>query len=531
MKTNTAKNHSITTDNPFVHFAKGQPLYKSQTNNCVIYTRVSDIKQMDNLSLETQLKYSRQYAEQKGWIVREYFGGTYESAKTDERKEFQRMINYVKTTKYKISYILVYSLERFSRNDNSIWLASQLRKLGTEIVSVTQPIDTTNPAGQLQQKMLFLFGEHDNLLRRQKCMAGTKERLLKGEWCNKAPIGYDHIRINGERKIVVNQKGKLIRKAFYWKMNEDCSLEEIRKRLATEGLNLYLSRIAEILQNPFYCGILTHNVLEGQTVEGKHEKLISKEVFLKVNKIYQQNTTSGYVQKEENNLIPLKRFLHCAACKEPMRGYIAKQWNIPYYKCNTKGCRNNRNANLIHRQFHTMLQHYTVDSSLEPLIKEQLTHTLKHLAQGQEETNKVLKKKKQEIQNKIERLEERYVMEEITAELYHKYLPKLQEEAGKIEEELQKTSGGMSKWEEAVEKILYLTQNLHQLWEEGDYYNKQKLQYLVFPKGMEYDRKNDLCLSKEVNPVFEYITDITRGLQNNEMVAINQNTFSAVGSY
>ena len=119
------------------------------------------------------------------------------------------MIHYVKTTKYKISYIIVYSLERFSRNDNSIWLANQLRKLGTEIVSVTQPIDTSNPAGQLQQKMLFLFGEHDNLLRRQKCMAGTKERLLKGEWCNKALIGYDHVKINGERKIVINQKSLL----------------------------------------------------------------------------------------------------------------------------------------------------------------------------------------------------------------------------------------------------------------------------------------------------------------------------------
>jgi len=48
------------------------------------------------------------------------------------------MIKYLKATKHKVSKILVYSLERFSRNENSIWLSSQLRKLGTEVVSITQ---------------------------------------------------------------------------------------------------------------------------------------------------------------------------------------------------------------------------------------------------------------------------------------------------------------------------------------------------------------------------------------------------------
>lgn len=517
--------------NPFTQFAKGQSFNKAKTNDCVIYTRVSDIKQMDNLSLETQLKYSNQYAQQKGWVVREYFGGTYESAKSDERKQFQRMINYVKNTKYKISYIIVYSLERFSRNDNSIWLANQLRKLGTEIVSVTQPIDTSNPAGQLQQKMLFLFGEHDNLLRRQKCMAGTKERLLKGEWCNKAPIGYDHIKVNGERKIVINEKGQLIKKAFYWKMNEDCSLEEIRKRLAGYGLHLHLSRITEIFRNPFYCGILTHNALEGQTVEGKHEKLISKEVFLKVNKIYGQQSTASYSQKEENKDIPLKRFLRCHQCKEPMRGYIAKQWNIPYYKCNTKGCKNNRNAHHIHQQFTKTLESYTIDSSLEPLLKDQLTQTLRHLLKGQEESNTALKKKREELHQKIERLEERFVLEEISGELYHKYLPKLQEEQIKIEEELAQSKKGLSKREEMVDRIVDLARNLPKLWQQSNYYNKQKLQYLVFPKGMVYDRKNDVCRSEEVNPLFLYIADVARCSGVNQLNSVNHNPIYSVGSY
>ena len=150
--------------NLFKSFAKGAKSITKENNNCVIYTRVSGAKQMDGLSLETQLNGTNAYSQKNNLLVQEYFGGTYESAATDERKEFQRMIKYLKSKKRKISKILVYSLERFSRNENSSWLSIELRKLGIEIISITQPIDTTNPSGIMQQKLLFIFGEFDNQL-------------------------------------------------------------------------------------------------------------------------------------------------------------------------------------------------------------------------------------------------------------------------------------------------------------------------------------------------------------------------------
>jgi predicted site-specific integrase-resolvase len=117
-------------------FSKGaQQLTITKGTNCVIYTRVSTKEQADNnLSLETQIKACSQYAEKNQYNVLANFGGTYESVQNDEWKEFTSMLSYVKKSKEKVSYILVYSFERFSRNDNSIWLSGQLRKLGIEIV-------------------------------------------------------------------------------------------------------------------------------------------------------------------------------------------------------------------------------------------------------------------------------------------------------------------------------------------------------------------------------------------------------------
>ena len=80
---------------------------RRKTNQVVIYTRVSSKDQMDNgASLETQKKYCEEFAEKRGLNVVAYFGGTYESAKTDDRKEFQRMISFVKKSK-EVSGIVV----------------------------------------------------------------------------------------------------------------------------------------------------------------------------------------------------------------------------------------------------------------------------------------------------------------------------------------------------------------------------------------------------------------------------------------
>ncbi|HZB12248.1 MAG TPA: recombinase family protein [Chryseolinea sp.] len=106
-----------------------------------MYTRVSTKEQADtNQSLETQKKYCLEYALKSGLNVLAFFGGTYESAKTDERNEFNRMIRFSRNQKEAVSHILVYSLDRFSRTgDNAIFISSELKKQGISIVSVTQP--------------------------------------------------------------------------------------------------------------------------------------------------------------------------------------------------------------------------------------------------------------------------------------------------------------------------------------------------------------------------------------------------------
>jgi site-specific DNA recombinase len=100
------------------------------------------------------------------------------------------MIRFVKDQKEGVSAILVYSLDRFSRTgDNAIFISSELKKLGISIVSVTHPIDVSTHSGVLQQNIQFIFSKYDNDLRREKCIAGMKKKVLRGKWTGVAPLG------------------------------------------------------------------------------------------------------------------------------------------------------------------------------------------------------------------------------------------------------------------------------------------------------------------------------------------------------
>ena len=365
----------------FNSFGKGKKIQRITGSNCVIYTRVSTKEQADNnLSLETQRKACEQYALKSKYTIAGYFGGTFESAKTDERKQFNNMLAFVKKSKEKISYIIVYSVDRFSRSGaNAIYIAEKLKREGITVFAASQPTDTTTASGSLQQNIQFIFSEYDNQLRREKCMAGVKEQLLNGVWCTAPPLGYDIVRRNGKKEFVLNKKGLLIKKAYSWKA-DGMANEAIKDKLTALGWKIDSRRVSDVLRNPFYCGLLAHTALEGTLVEGIQEKAVTKELFLKVNGILDKYR-HGYNIRPQNDYAPLKRFLKCDECQKPLTAYRAWKNQEYYYKCSTSGCKCNKRADSLHDAFKILLDAFNIspDKELAAVIKKQMTATYKNL--------------------------------------------------------------------------------------------------------------------------------------------------------
>jgi site-specific DNA recombinase len=71
----------------------------------------------------------------------------------------------------------------------------------------------------------------------------------------------------------------------------------------------------------------------------------------------------------------------------------------------------------------------------------------------------------------------------------------------------------VSNLEECIDFALHYAQKLLSLWASAGYTERQRLQFLVFPKGFSYNKEKDECRTEEVSGVFDYIAEQARGLQ------------------
>lgn len=491
----------------FSRFAKSghtQQLHKD-VKTAVVYTRVSGKEQFDkNLSLECQKKAIEEYASRSEIKIAGYFGGTYESAKTDGRKEFQRMLEFIKKNNGKISHVLVFMLDRFSRTGGgAIKLAEDLRnKYGVEIYAVAQPTDTSHPSGIFQQNIHFIFSQYDNELRKQRALTGMKEKFNRGIWIAKPPIGYDIVKTNGVRSIVINSTGKKIRKAFVWK-SEGMKNEQILSKLRSMGLPLAKQHLTKILKNPFYCGLLSHAMLDGKIVEGTHEKLISRELFLTVNEIHENNAGYGVSHKRQQDDIPLKVFVRCSECNTPFTGYIVKSKNLWYYKCRTIGCKCNRSAKEMHAMFIELLEGYSIQEHLKAPLLKKLESKWMEINKESYELEESYRKQQAELKTKIENIEESYfVTKEMNKVTYDKFFTRYNAELQETEKQISKLATGISNPLATLEGAIRLSLNLATEWTSSDIDRKEKLQKLVFPEGIVYDKENKVFRTEKVNSIF-----------------------------
>ena len=113
-------------------------------------------------------------------------------------------------------------------------------------------------------------------------------------------------------------------------------------------------------------------------------------------------------------------------------------------------------------------------------------------------------------------MEERFVLNEITKELYEKFSKKYTEQILQLRKETQQSREVSSNLEKAVEKGLEYSENFCQTWSVADFNRKQQLQYLVFPKGMSYDKESNRVLTTKVNTLFAEIAIQSRVLEENK---------------
>jgi site-specific DNA recombinase len=510
----TQENAELRNFNKFAKYGTSNTSINRNSKQVVCYTRVSGKEQEKNMSLPYQRQVLDEYAKREGLSIVAYFGGKYESAQTDGRKEFQRMLDFIEQNG-NVSQILVYANDRFSRTGGgAIKIAEDLReRYGVIVNAISQPTDLSNPTGIFQQNIQFLFSHYDNTLRRQRVIAGMTYKFERGEWVVKPPMGYDIIRINGSRRIVLNAQGKLLKKAFHWKA-EGMKNDDIIKKLKASGINMYRQQLCKVFQNPFYCGILAHGMLKGKVVKGNHEAMVSQELFLKINGIMLQSGHSGINHKKEQDELPLKSIMRCNDCEKPLTGYIVRKKNLWYYKCRTTGCKCNKSTREMHKLFEEFIGQYSIRQEEMKSLHKALVEGYHELYSGNEAEEELLSSKLKELNHKLDSIEEKYyALNEMSRETFEKLHSKYMAEKKELETCLERFSvKNSSNLDELISKALDICHNLQDMWKLGSLSIKERVQKLIFPDGIFYDHQNHAFRTKRVNQVFEVIKRLSEAI-------------------
>ena len=129
----------------------------------VIYARYSCDKQTEQ-SIEGQLRVCEEYAQRNGIVIVDTYIDEAMTGTNDNRPDFQRMIK--DSAKREFDYVLVYKLDRFSRNKFEATIHKKtLKDHGVKVLSAMENIPDT-PEGIILESLLEGFERsngHKNL--------------------------------------------------------------------------------------------------------------------------------------------------------------------------------------------------------------------------------------------------------------------------------------------------------------------------------------------------------------------------------
>src|ERR671910_708341 len=253
----------------------------------VIYVRVSTKEQTENLSLATQLKACEEYCERQGFEVITRFREEGESAKTVDRTELQKLLQFCRKHKGKVHFVVVYNLTRFAREKyDHFALRAHLKSLGISLRSATEPIDDTS-TGKLMEGVLAAFAQFDNDVRSERTRGGMRAALELGRWTFLAPLGYLNApRSMGKSLIPDPERAPLVRRAFQDFATGRFTKDEVRKRVVALGLK---TRRGRPVPSQTFDGMLRNRAyiarIEvpdfGISTRGDFEPLVSEAVFFR----------------------------------------------------------------------------------------------------------------------------------------------------------------------------------------------------------------------------------------------------------
>ena len=476
----------------------------------VIYVRVSSEEQAKHgFSIENQKKVCIEFAEKNGYFVDKVFVDEGKSAKNLERPEIQELMTYCRKKKNNIKAVVIWRLDRISRNSTDYHgvLRPLFEGRGIKLLSATETnVDTME--GDLMRTIGVGIAEYERKLIGARTKAGLRQKASQGEYPHQAPIGYKNItRKDGSKTIIIDDKNAFyIKKAFEMYDGGMYSLRSLAEKLYEEGFRSKTGKkvakttIEYILKNIFYTGAFK---FEDKLYENaKHKAIISKELFYRV----QDRLISPDKVKKQNYEFAYTGLIRCEYCGCLLTAELKKGKYIYYHCTGNKGgnCKRDYiNETKVDNVIAEILKLVVI-----PLkVRQSIAEGLKILHDKKNGYSKEIKAKLQKqvttLENRIEKAFEDKLDGNITQEQWKNFNDKWQAEKDKIYIQLEEINKLDKQFYEQADALLRFTDNAYEYFLKGSIAQRKKVLEIISEKLTYKDKTFNLILK----PVFQTIVE------------------------
>ena len=326
----------------------------------VIYARYSSDNQTEQ-SIEGQLRVCNEYAKAHDIVIVRTYIDRAMTGTNDNRPDFQRMLK--DSDRREWDYVLVYKLDRFSRNKYETAIhKKKLKDNGVKVVSAMENIPDT-PEGIILESLLEGMNQYYSVELSQKVRRGMKETRMKGNFTGGYMLyGYkvvDHkIQIDEEKAEAVRFMFNQYVQGVYVK---DIIAALTAKGVYNRGKEFATNTVYHILANEKYTGVYHYN---GEEFTNIYPQIVPKETFEIVRKRIEANK---YGSRSPQIVYLLRNKIKCGYCGSPISaecGTAKDGTQVRYYKClgrkRQSGCKKAQVRKDI-------LEKYVMDNLIEQL--------------------------------------------------------------------------------------------------------------------------------------------------------------------
>jgi site-specific DNA recombinase len=397
---------------------------KKKAIRAAAYARYSSDNQREE-SITAQIKAIKEYCKGKGYVLVKEYKDEAQSATTDNRDDFQKMIDESSLGIFDV--VIVHKLDRFARNRyDSSFYKRKLKLNNVTIESVLEHLDDS-PESVILESVLEGMAEYYSKNLSREVMKGLNENAGAAVHNGgRPPYG---LKVNStNRKYEIDETRFKAVQMYFEGVDKDVPLAEIARRINAAGFRTYTGDEFKVTSfdtwgsNRKYKGDYTWNVSSSKKENGKRNShlkkpedeqtiirgaipaIIQDDLWERVNlklKARAKNSEKAKLRAKRVYLLSGKIF--CGKCGKLYAGesYVSRGREYAYYKCSGKCGNKNVDKSVIEQAAAEQLVKYCFTDEAMKEVASRVSELYRERRKNVKSEIEPIKKEIQALDSKI----------------------------------------------------------------------------------------------------------------------------------